>query len=51
MKKIGEVFSDFNGKSIINHAEVENVTLRKRSKTLELKITSSEYIEVTEIEE
>lgn len=51
MKRINEVFSDFNTGSNISTALVESAVLRKKSKTLELAISSDRYIEIQEIEE
>ena len=49
MKKLGEVFNDYESGGTIRCAEIEKVTLRKKSKALELKITSNQYIEIKEI--
>ena len=51
MKRINEVFSDFNTVSNISTALVESAVLKKKSKTLELAISSDRYIEIQEIEE
>ena len=51
MKKVCEVFSDFNMGNNIKDALIENVILKKKTKTLDLKISSSKYIEVKEIED
>ena len=51
MKRINEVFSDFNTGSNISAALVESAVLKKKSKTLELAISSDRYIEIQEIEE
>ena len=51
MKRINEVFSDFNAGSNISTALVESAVLKKKSKTLELAISSDRYIEIQEIEE
>ena len=51
MKRINEVFSDFNTGSNISTALVESAVLKKKSKTLELAISSDRYIEIQEIEE
>ena len=50
MKRINEVFSDFNTGSNISTALVESAVLKKKSKTLELAISSDRYIEIQEIE-
>lgn len=49
MKKIKEVFSDYNAGNNISNAEVEGVILNKKTKTLELKIKSDKYIDIKEI--
>ena len=51
MKTISEIFSDFNAGINISDAIVENVILKKRSKTVEVKLSSNRYIEIGEIEE
>ena len=51
MKRINEVFSDFTTGSNISTALVESAVLKKKSKTLELAISSDRYIEIQEIEE
>lgn len=50
MKKVGEVFSDYKAESSIAAALVESVTLKKRSKILEMEISSDKYIEIYDIE-
>ena len=52
MKKLNEVFSDYDYDSdgTLNGAIVEGVVLKKKSKILELKISSNKYIEIGEIE-
>ena len=50
MKKVGEVFSDYNAGSDIKAALVESVVLKKRSRILEMEISSDKYIEINEIE-
>ena len=49
MKKVNEVFSDFNTGINIGNAVVENAILKKKTKTLEMKINSDKYIEIEEI--
>ena len=49
MKRINEVFSDFNTGSNISAALVESAVLKKKSKTLELAINSDRYIDVQKI--
>lgn len=51
MKRVNEVFSDFNTGNNIGTAMVENAILKKMSKTLELELSSDRYIEVEEIQE
>lgn len=48
MKKISEIFSDYEVEGNINTATVESVVLKKKSKCLEMKISSDKYIEVGE---
>ncbi|BCZ45410.1 DNA polymerase III PolC-type [Clostridium gelidum] len=50
MKKINEAFSDFRSGRNINIAVIESVILRKRTKVLEMEISSDNYIEIGEIE-
>jgi hypothetical protein len=50
MKKINEIFSDYTSDGNINTAVVEAVVLRKKTKTLEMKISSDKYIEIKEFE-
>ena len=50
MKKVGEVFSDYDAGSNIKAALVESVVLKKRSRILEMEISSDKYIEINEIE-
>ena len=50
MKKINEAFSDFKSGRNINTAVIESVILRKRTKVLEMEISSDNYIEIEEIE-
>ena len=50
MKRINEVFSDYEAGFNISNAIVDGVVLKKKSKILELKITSDKYIEFSEIE-
>ncbi|MCR3757517.1 DNA polymerase III subunit alpha [Clostridium felsineum] len=49
MKRIKEIFSDY-GNGNINSAVVESVVLKKKSKTLEMKISSDRYIEIREFQ-
>ena len=51
MKRVREIFSDFYVDSNITNAFVENVTLRKKTKTLVLNISSDSYLDVKEIED
>jgi DNA polymerase-3 subunit alpha (Gram-positive type) len=50
MKKINEIFSDYEVIGNINTAMVEAVVLSKRTKALEMKIISDKYIEIGEFE-
>ncbi|WP_353092585.1 DNA polymerase III subunit alpha [Tissierella praeacuta] len=50
MKRINEIFNDYEIKGNINNAIVEGVVLRKEDKTLEMKIRADKYIEIREIE-
>jgi DNA polymerase III subunit alpha, Gram-positive type len=50
MKKINEIFSDYKARGNINTATVEAVVLNKKTKTLEMKISSDKYIEIREFE-
>ena len=51
MKRINEVFSDFKAGKNISTAFVNSAVLKKKSKTLDLTISSDIYIEVKEIED
>ncbi|WP_352420401.1 DNA polymerase III subunit alpha [Proteiniborus sp.] len=50
MKRINEIFSDYEARGNINTAIVEAVVLRKKTKTMEMKISSDKYIEIREFE-
>ncbi|MBV7271578.1 DNA polymerase III subunit alpha [Clostridiaceae bacterium UIB06] len=50
MKRINEIFSDYEAKGNINTAIVESVALSKKTKILEMKISSDKYIEIGEFE-
>jgi len=50
MKQICEIFSDHEIKGNLNTAIVQAVVLTKSTKTLEMKISSDQYIETREIE-
>ena len=50
MKRINEVFKDYQASGNINTAIVESVVLKKKTKTLEMKISSDKYIDVKEFE-
>lgn len=50
MKRINEIFSDYKAGGNINTAVVESVVLSKKSKTLEMSISSDKYIEIKEFE-
>ncbi|WP_234117323.1 DNA polymerase III subunit alpha [Clostridium hydrogenum] len=50
MKRINEIFSDYEVNGNINTALVESVVLKKKSKRLEMQISSDKYIEVKEFQ-
>jgi DNA polymerase-3 subunit alpha (Gram-positive type) len=50
MKRINEIFSDYKAGGNITTALVEGVVLSKKTKTLELKISSDKYIDIKEFE-
>lgn len=50
MKRVNEIFSDYETRGNINTAIIEGVVLRKKTKTMEMKISSDKYIEVEEFE-
>ncbi|MGB4439636.1 MAG: PolC-type DNA polymerase III N-terminal domain-containing protein, partial [Sedimentibacter sp.] len=50
MKRIKEIFSDYEVEGNLNVALVEGVVLNKKNKTLEMKIKSDKYIEIRELE-
>jgi DNA polymerase-3 subunit alpha (Gram-positive type) len=50
MKRIGEVFSEYITKGMISNAVVEAVVITKKTKTLEMKISSDQLIEAGETE-
>lgn len=50
MKKVNEIFSDYECDGNINTAVVQSVTLRKKTKILEMEISSDKYIEMIELE-
>ena len=49
MKSVSEVFCDYEIQSSICDAIVEGVVLKKKTKVLEMKVSSNKYIEVSEI--
>ncbi|MDD3224980.1 MAG: DNA polymerase III subunit alpha [Clostridium sp.] len=51
MKRINEIFSDYEESGNINAAIVQSVVLKKKSKRLEMKISSDKYIEIKEFEQ
>ncbi|TCU75805.1 DNA polymerase III catalytic subunit PolC type [Tissierella praeacuta] len=51
MKRINEIFNDYEIKGNINTAIVEGVVLRKNEKILEMKIRTDKFIQIREIEE
>lgn len=50
MKKVSEIFSDYKSGKNISNAVVEHVILKKKSKKVEIIISSDNYIEMDEIE-
>jgi len=50
MKRISEIFKDYKESGNINTAIVEGVTLRKNTKTLEMKLRSDKHIGTEEIQ-
>ncbi|NRY64214.1 DNA polymerase III subunit alpha [Clostridium beijerinckii] len=50
MKRINEAFSDYESAGSINTAVIQSVVLRKKTKVLEMEISSDNYIELGEIE-
>ena len=50
MKRINEIFSDYKAGGNINNATVDSVVLKKKSKRLEMKISSDKYIDIKEFE-
>jgi DNA polymerase-3 subunit alpha (Gram-positive type) len=50
MKRLNEIFSDYKAGDNLNTAIVESVVLSKKTKTLEMKISSDKYIEIKEFE-
>ena len=48
-KKVKEIFSDYQVRTNIKEAEIENLELIKKTNTLEITVQSDEYIEVKEI--
>ena len=49
MKRINEIFSDYETGGNINTAIVESVVLSRKTKTVEMKISSDKYIEIREL--
>ena len=50
LKRINEIFSDYKADGNISTAIVEATVLKKKSKILEIKLSSDKYIDVKEIE-
>ncbi|OPJ60201.1 DNA polymerase III subunit alpha [Clostridium oryzae] len=50
MKRINEVFSDYEAAGNLDTAMVASVVLKKKTKTLEMKLNSDKYIDINEIE-
>ena len=51
VKKINEIFSDYNASNNLGDAVVENVVIKKKSNILEMKLASDKYIERAEIKD
>lgn len=49
MKRIDEVFNDYHSSGSIDTALIQGVILHKRTKTMEMKLSSDKYIDVTEL--
>ncbi|WP_238917400.1 DNA polymerase III subunit alpha [Clostridium sp. YIM B02555] len=50
MKRVNEAFSEYESRGNLNTAIIESVVLRKKTKILEMEISSDNYIELNEIE-
>ena len=50
LKRINEIFSDYQAEGNISTAIVEAAVLKKKSKILEIKLSSDKYIDIKEIE-
>ncbi|MFT8350253.1 DNA polymerase III subunit alpha [Clostridium saccharoperbutylacetonicum] len=50
MKRVNETFSEYESRGNLNTAIIESVVLRKKTKILEMEISSDNYIELNEIE-
>ncbi|MDP4177543.1 MAG: PolC-type DNA polymerase III, partial [Bacillota bacterium] len=50
MKRINEIFSDYKTKGNISSAIIEAVVLCRKTKTLEMELSSDKYIEIKEFE-
>ncbi len=50
MKRVQEIFRNFEAGVSLNTAIVKTVVLKEKSKTLEMKISSDNYIEVSDLE-
>ena len=50
MKNVSEIFSDYKDGKNINNAIVEHVILKKKSKKIEIIITSNKYIDMEDID-
>ena len=50
LRKINEIFSDYKVDGNISTATVQAAVLKKKSKVLEIKLSSDKYINVKEIE-
>ena len=50
MKRINEIFSDYEANGNINDCHCRIGSLKKKSKRLEMQISSDKYIEIKEFE-
>jgi DNA polymerase-3 subunit alpha (Gram-positive type) len=50
LKRVNEVFSDYEVEGNITSAIVQSAVLKKKSKSLEIKLSSDKYINVKELE-
>ncbi len=50
LRRVNEIFSDYNAEGSLSTATVEGAVLKKKSKILEIKLSSDKYIDVKRIE-